>query len=124
MKTVGELVLREAPVVEPESSLTDAMQLLRESPLQTVILVGDDQFMGVFNQAALQSNLIPADADPNDLTIGPYIHPVRLAVDPATPIDLALKQARHRGVTVVPVVRGATHYLGVVTVSDLEAGLV
>ena len=121
MKTVGELPLRETPVVEPGASLEEATQLMRESPLKTVVLVGDEQFMGVFNEEALLSNLIPADVDPSDLAVGPYIHPVRMTLDPAMPVDVALAQAKRRHVLVLPVVRGTANYLGVVTLRDLEA---
>jgi len=121
MKTVGELPLRETPVVEPSASLEEATLLMRDSPLKTVVLVGDEQFMGIFNEEALLSNLIPADVDAADLAVGPYVHPVRMTVDPSMPIDMALAQAKRRHVSVLPVVRGTANYLGVVTLRDLEA---
>ncbi len=120
MKTVGDISLRETPVVEPSTALDEATRIMRESPLRTVVLVGDEQFMGVFNEAALESNLVPSGIDRSEIAVGPYTHPVRLTADPATPLDYALAQMRHRHVEVLPVVRGGVVYLGVVTREDLE----
>jgi CBS domain-containing protein len=119
MKSIGDLPLRQVPVVEPRTALSEAIELMRGEPLRTVVLVGDEQFMGVFNEDALLSNLIPADANLDDLEVGPYLLPVRLTADPAASVDYVRGQMHHRRVEILPVVRGGTVYLGVLTAADL-----
>ena len=120
MLTIGDLTLRSVPVVEPSNALDETIALLRAEPLRTVVLVGDEQFMGIFNEDALTSNLIPVGANLSDLAVGPYVHPVRLTVNPATPVAFALVQMKHRNTVVLPVVRNGTVYMGVLTRGDLE----
>jgi len=115
---LSELTLREVPVVHPGSPLDEAIRLMREEPLKTVVLVGDEQYMGIFDEACLNSPLIPRKVDPSMLEVGPYAdslnyvgHPDMTAVD-----ALALMTRRH--LSVMPVVDNNT-YLGVVTPADL-----
>lgn len=119
MATLSELSPRPVPVVEPSTSLDEVIRLMEEEPLGTVALVGDEQYMGIFNADALQSNLIPPGADLSTLQVGPYVHPVRVIGTPQTPADDALALMTRRGVDIIPVVRNRT-FLGVVTRADVE----
>jgi CBS domain-containing protein len=121
MKTLGDLPLRAVPIVEPRTALDETIELMREEPLKTVVVVGDEQFMGVFDDEALQSNLIPEGVDKSELEVGPYMLPVRMTADPTTPVETALAQMKHRKVSVLPVVKHGTFYLGVLTLADVEA---
>ena len=120
--TLSHLTLHEAPVVEPASSLEDAIDLLQRSPLKTVVLVGDGTYMGVLSVDALQPGLIPAGADRSLLEVGPYVHPQRVVGRPEMPVADALALMRRKNVDVIPVVAGAI-YKGVLTRADLEAAL-
>ena len=117
--TLSEIPLREAPVVEPSTSLEEAIDLLQRSPLKTVVLVGDGMYMGVLNIDALQSGLIPAKADKSELQVGPYVHPQRVIGRPDSDLDDVLASVRRNHIDVIPVVSG-TIYKGVLTREDLE----
>ena len=122
MKTLRDVKLRQVPVVEPSARLDEVVQLLEEEPLRTVILVGDEQYMGLFNDAALESDLIPRGADYSELEVGPYVHPVPVVGSPDMPVEAVIALMRRKGQEVVPVVEYRT-YRGVVTLADLEAAL-
>ena len=112
MTTLGDLPLRQVPVIEPSASLSEAIDLMRAEPLKTVVLVGDGQYMGVFNAETLDSDLVPRNADPADLAVGPYIHPTRVVADPRMTVEAAQRLMEKHGLRAIPVVDNVT-YLGV-----------
>jgi CBS domain-containing protein len=120
MKTLREIPLRQVPVVEPSAALDEAIALMEADPLKTVVLVGDEQFMGVFNQEALESNLIPPGADLSLLQVGPYVHPSRVIGDFNSPVETVIAHMKRRGLDLIPVVENVT-YRGMVTLADLLA---
>lgn len=119
MATLRDVPLRFVPVAEPQTALDEAMRLLESEPLRTVVLVGDEQFMGVFNEETLQSDLIPRRVDRATLPVGPYVQPVRVVGHPEMTVEQALALLQRRGQTVLPVVDNNL-YQGVITREDLE----
>ena len=79
--TLQEITLRTVPVVEPSTSLDEVVYLMENEPLNVVVLVGDEQYMGMFTPDAL-ANLAPPGIELSDLAVGPYVHPVRVIVRP------------------------------------------
>lgn len=118
MVTLRDVPLRSVPVAEPQTALDEALRLLKSDPLQTVVLVGDEAYMGVFDAAALRSDLIPARVDPATLEVGPYASSHAVG-HPEMTVDQALALMRRRDQDVLPVVENNI-YRGVVTRADLE----
>jgi CBS domain-containing protein len=117
MTTLADVTLRTVPVVDPQSSLAEAIALLKADPLQTVVLVGDEMYMGVLNAAMLESSLIPAGVDLATLQVGPYVRPTR-PLRPETTLTDARAFLERKGVPALPVVAGNV-YQGVVTHAEL-----
>ena len=122
MKTLRDVPVRTVPVVEPQTALDEAVRLMRESPVHTVALVDDEEYMGLFTPDALESDLIPRGADLSLLPIGPYVHPARVVGRPDLPVEEALALMVRKGLDVIPVVDNNT-FRGVVTREDLEKAL-
>jgi CBS domain-containing protein len=118
---LSEVPLRQIPVVEPQTALSEVIYLLRNEPLRAVALVGDEQYMGVFRQEDLESGLIPAGADPDTLAVGPYASGPRVSAPPDADAADALALMRRHDLKLLPVVSRAT-LKGVVTREDLERG--
>ncbi len=118
MVTLREVPLRSAPVAEPQTALDEVMRLLESDPLKTVVLVGEETYMGLFDQEALRSEQIPRRVDPATLAVGPYAR-TPIAGHPEMTAEHALALMRRRNEDVLPVVENNT-YLGVVTRADLE----
>ena len=93
---------------------------MRNEPLQTVVLVGDEQYMGVFNAAAL-ADLVPPGARLADLAVGPYVHPARVVGSPEMDVREALALMTRKGQTIIPVVEHRVGYKGVLTLDDVMA---
>ena len=123
MPTIQDVPLHSVPVVEPEAVLSDVIALMQGHPLRTVALVGDEQYMGIFNEDALtDSALIPDDADRSLLVVGPYVHPARVIAHTTSDVGEILAAMHRRGLVVAPVVDNRT-FIGVVTRADLEKAL-
>jgi CBS domain-containing protein len=120
MKTLREIPVRQVPVVEPSTTIDEVVRLMEEEPLRTVALVGDGMYMGLFNEGALESSLIPPGTSLADLEVGPYVHPSRVVGSPDMPVALVVDLMRRKGQDIIPVVDNRT-YRGVVTLADLEA---
>lgn len=114
-----DVPLREIPVVEPQTALDEALRLMEEEPLKTVVLVGDEMYMGVFNADLVDSGLIPRGADRSTIPVGPYVQASRAEGSPSMTAEQALALMNRRSIDVLPVVSGV-RYLGVVTRADLE----
>ena len=119
MKTLRDIVLRQVPVVEPSASLAEVIALMEDEPLKTVVLVGDEMYMGVFNQAAIDADLIPKGEDLSLLQVGPYIHPSRVVGEFHMTVPDTLALMIRRSMDVIPVVDNRI-YRGVVTQADLQ----
>lgn len=117
MTTLADVTLHTVPVVDPQSSLAEAIELLKADPLQTVVLVGDEMYMGILNAAMLESSLIPTDVDLATLQVGPYVRPTR-PLHPETTIEEARAVLERKGILALPVVAGNL-YRGVVTRAEL-----
>lgn len=119
MATLKDLTLDTVPVVVPQTALDEVVRLLDETPIRTVVLVGDGMYFGVFNDAALSASLVPAGADLALLQVGPYVHPTR-----PLRIEQTVEEAEaifiHRGASALPVVSGNL-YRGILTRSTLDA---
>lgn len=113
LTTLADVTLRTVPVVDPQDSLEDAIALMQADPLQTVVLVGDEMYMGILNAVMLESSLIPEGVDRATLQVGPYIRPTR-PLHPETTVAEALAALERKGVPALPVVAGNV-YQGVVT---------
>jgi CBS domain-containing protein len=118
MQTLAQVPLRQVPVVAPDTTLDEVVRLMEEEPLHTVILVGDEMYFGLFNEEALNSNLIPPDSDLSLLQVGPYVHPARVIGQPDSPIAEVRALMDRKGVRVLPVLNNRI-YQGVVTREDL-----
>src|SRR5262245_10459832 len=122
MKTLREVPARPVPVVGPQTALDEAVRLMRAEPLGVVALVGDGTYMGVFDEGALESDLIPRGADLSLLAVGPYVHPARVVGRAEMPVGEALSLMVRRGLDVIPIVDNNT-FRGVATREDLEQAL-
>ncbi|WP_395088397.1 CBS domain-containing protein [Armatimonas sp.] len=118
MTTLADVTLRSVPIVDPQDSLENAIALMQADPLQTVVLVGDEMYMGMLNAQMLESSLIPSGVDLSTLQVGPYVRPTR-PLHPETTVAEALAALEHKGVLALPVVAGNV-YQGVVTRGELK----
>ena len=119
MKTLRDIPLRAIPIVDPQTSLEEAIQLMEAEPLRTIALVNEEMYLGLFNADALEPGLIPPGADYALLSVGPYIHPTRVVAAWDTPVEIALSAALRKNQEVIPILNNRV-LRGVVTLADLQ----
>jgi len=118
MKLLRDIVLHTVPVVEPEASLAEVITLMESEPLQTVVIVGDGMYLGVFTSDDRDSGRIPAGENRADLAVGPYASGLRFVGSPAMTVADARELIAKHNLLAMPVVAGRI-YKGVVTSEDL-----
>lgn len=106
------------PIVEPETSLAEAITLMEGEPLQIVVLVGDGQYLGVFTPDDRDSGRIPAGVNRADIAVGSYANGLRFVGSPDMTVSAANELMVRHGLTVLPVVAGRI-FKGVVVPADL-----
>ena len=119
MKLLRDIPLQTVPVVTPETSLSEVIALMEDEPLQTIVIVGDGMYMGVYTPADQTSGRIPVGADLDDLSVGPYANGLRFVGSPTMTVAEAQERMTRHELTVMPVVANRI-YKGVVTLSDLS----
>lgn len=120
MKLLRDIPLQTVPVVTPETSLSDVIALMEDEPLQTVVIVGDGMYLGVYTPADQISGRIPVGSNLDDLAVGPYASGLRFVGSPTMTIAEAQERMLKHELTVMPVVANRI-YKGVVTLADLTA---
>ena len=120
---IRDVPLRSIPIVDPQTSLQEAIQAMEEEPLKTIALVNEQMYMGLFNAEALEPGLIPSGADYALLSVGPYIHPTRVVAEGDSMIDTILASAVRKDQEIIPVLNNRV-FRGVVTRADLQNALI
>ena len=120
MSQIKDVTLHSVPVVEPSAALDEVIDLMESDPLHSVALVNEGQYLGLFNQNALDAELIPRGADYSKLEVGPYVHPVRIIAHPDESISSVRDAMRRHGLVAAPVVANRS-FRGRVTLADLDA---
>lgn len=119
MKLLRDIPLRTVPVVEPRANLADVIDMIEDEPLQTVVIVGDGMYFGVYTPADRDSGRIPAGADRTGLEVGPYASGLRFVGAPDMTTEAARELMMRHDLAVLPIVAGRI-YKGVVTADDLS----
>jgi len=120
MLQIKDVPLHEVPVVEPEAALDEVIDLMKADPLHSVALVNEGQFLGLFNQEALDADLIPRGVDYALLSVGPYVHPLRFIAHPDESVQGVVEAMRRHGMATAPVVANRI-FRGMVIRAELEA---
>ncbi|MBC8137231.1 MAG: CBS domain-containing protein [Fibrella sp.] len=118
MKLLRDIPLQAVPVVEPRTSLAEVIALMEDEPLQTVVIVGDGMYFGVYTPSDRDSGRIPAGANRDALEVGPYANGLRFVGAPDMTTEAARELMARHDLAVLPVVAGRI-YKGVVTAADL-----
>ncbi|MBC7807421.1 MAG: CBS domain-containing protein [Akkermansiaceae bacterium] len=118
MKLLRDIPLRTVPVVEPQTSLAEVIELMENEPLQTVVIVGDGMYLGIYTPSDRDSGRIPADTNRDALEVGPYASGLRFVGAPDMTTEAAHGLMARHDLPVLPVVAGRI-YKGVLTTEDL-----
>jgi osmoprotectant transport system ATP-binding protein len=110
--TVGEIMMNTAVSITPEKSLQNAIRLMREKRVDTLLIVDEDNiFKGFVDIETIDQERRRGKAS----SIGDIINPNVFYVKESALVRDSLQRILKRGVKYVPVVDDAKHLVGILT---------
>jgi len=110
--TVGEIMMHTAVSITPEKSLQNAIRLMREKRVDTLLVVDEENILKGF----VDIETIDRERRRGDATsIGDIINPKVFYVKEAALVRDSLQRILKRGVKYVPVVDDSRHLVGILT---------
>jgi osmoprotectant transport system ATP-binding protein len=110
--TVGEIMMNTAVSITPEKSLQNAIRLMREKRVETLLIVDEDNILkGFVDIETIDQERRRGKAS----SIGDIINPNVFYVKESALVRDSLQRILKRGVKYVPVVDDAKHLVGILT---------
>jgi CBS domain-containing protein len=118
--TLGDVGVLDPLVVSPESTVADAVELMRKKRHGSVLVRDDDDLVGIFTENDLVTR-VPARGDLASISIVDVMTPRPRTYRPAQPITNALNAMALKGNRHLPIVDDDEHLQGFVSVRKVLA---
>jgi acetoin utilization protein AcuB len=128
MLLVRDLMTRDLMTLEPEASVAEALQLLREREIRHIPILEDGELVGIVSDRDLSEGS-PAPDDPSheetvkNLRVGDFMSRDVVTAHPQDPTGYAAKEMYERKLDALPVMEDQK-LLGIVTSTDVMRALV
>jgi CBS domain-containing protein len=120
---IGEICNREVIVVAPETTISEAAQLMRQHHVGDVVVVteagGRRQPVGIVTDRDVVVEVVATGLDPAVLTVGDIMVPDLATVPEKTGVFEAIRYMRDQGVRRMPVVGEDGSLIGILALDDL-----
>jgi CBS domain-containing protein len=116
---VGSLCRNRAITIGTRADLVDAARLMRESHLGFLVVMDEQQPLGVLTDRDIVLEAVAADIDPHAVTVGDAMTRDPVTVRSTDDIDAALLALRTAGVRRAPIVGPDGGVAGVLSVDDV-----
>lgn len=120
---IGEICNREVIVVAPETTISEAVQLMRQHHVGDVVVVteagGRRQPVGIVTDRDVVVEVVATGLDPAVLTVGDIMVPDLATVPEKTGVFEAIRYMRDQGVRRMPVVGEDGSLIGILALDDL-----
>ncbi|GAA2906468.1 ABC transporter ATP-binding protein [Enterococcus pseudoavium] len=110
--TVGEIMMNTAVSITPEKSLQNAIRLMREKRVDTLLVVDEDNVLKGFVDV---ETIDQERRRGNSTSVGDIINPKVFYVKESALVRDSLQRILKRGVKYVPVVDDSKHLVGILT---------
>lgn len=118
--TLGDVGVLDPLVVQPQSSVADAVQLMRDEQHGSVLVQDEEELVGIFTENDLLTR-VPARADLASITIADVMTPQPRTYRPESPITTALNAMALKGNRHLPIVDEEDRLQGFVSVRKVLA---
>ncbi len=116
---VSEIMVRDPPVVSPETSAKEVVGLMRDKAISSVILVENEKLVGIVAERDLVRRVLANEMDPNlTKTVGICSRPVVTTLD-LVDMEIAIRTMEKHKVHRLVVVNTADKVVGILTTDDI-----
>lgn len=116
--TVEALAREKVVCLGPDASVSEAVELMRDRNVGSVVVVDDESPVGILTDRDLALKAIGDDVDAGSLTVADVMSEDLLTVEPGIGVLDLMREMSAEGVRRVPVVEDG-ELLGIVTLDDL-----
>lgn len=120
---VGEFCNREVVIIDQESSVSDAAQVMRQYHVGDVIIVneqyGKNMPTGILTDRDIALEIVAKGADPESVSVRDAMSFELVTVDEDDDLLRVIELMRDNGIRRVPVVDGDQALVGILTVDDI-----
>lgn len=120
---IGEICNRQVVIVQPDSAILEAAQLMRRHHVGNVVVVEDRDGVrvpvGIVTDRDLVVEIMAPELDQGVITVGDIMMPGLATVKENAGVSEAIEYMRAKGVRRVPVVDNSGGLVGILTLDDL-----
>ena len=116
---IRDVMTPDPRVLEPDASITDAANLMRESDIGDIVVVEDNRLSGILTDRDIVVRVLAEGYDPAAITVGDICSREITAISASSSVDDALKLIRDRAIRRLPVIDDDGGVVGIVTIGDI-----
>lgn len=120
---IGEICNREVVIVQPDSAILEAAQLMRHHHVGDVVVVEDRSGVqvpiGIVTDRDLVVEIMAPELDQRVITVGDIMMPGLATVKENAGVSKTIEYMRAKGVRRMPVVDNSGGLVGILTLDDL-----
>ena len=117
---VKEIMTRDVRSVGPDATLFEIAELMRDDDIGSVMIAEGDNLLGVVTDRDLVIRALAEHRDVRTVTAREVMSNAVFCCTEDTPVDAVLAEMADEQVRRVPVLNGAHHLVGVVSLGDLS----
>lgn len=118
MPEIRSIVREQVVSVSPDTSLTDAAQLMEEENVGSLVVVEEDRPHGIVTDRDIAIEVVAHDQDPTSLTVADMMSEDLVTVDVDSGVFDVLRTMEESSVRRIPAVDSDGNLAGIVTFDD------
>jgi CBS domain-containing protein len=121
MKKVADIFQRKGLVnitIEPSSEVIQALKLMAEKNIGSVVVMKDDEYLGLFTERDYARKVILHGKNSSDLTVGEVMSAYLPKVSPAATLEECMELMTNHNIRYIPVFE-SEQYIGVISIIDV-----
>jgi CBS domain-containing protein len=121
MKKVADIFQRKGLInitVEPSSEVIQALKLMAEKNIGSVVVMKDDEYLGLFTERDYARKVILHGKNSSDLTVGEVMSAYLPKVSPAATLEECMELMTNHNIRYIPVFE-SEQYIGVISIIDV-----
>jgi CBS domain-containing protein len=117
--SVQDVMTPNSCAVSPEASLTDVAQIMRECDIGDIIVLVGGWLFGILTDRDIVVRALARGLEPETTKVGEICSREPTTVGPTASVSHAARLMQDNAIRRLPVVDGAGHVMGVVSISDV-----